>query len=114
MRSGSMLAPVHSGGTEPIGQRIIETAEDLERVEVRDSRVGFVAYVPPGSIKRGEQLATTGGGKTVQCAICHGKDLKGLGNVPALAGRSPTYVFRQLFDIKSGARAEVLSLAAAL
>jgi cytochrome c553 len=103
---GSMLAPVHSGGTEPIGQRIIETAEDLERVEVRDSRVGFVAYVPPGSIKRGELLAMTGGaGKTVQCAICHGKDLKGLGDVPALAGRSPTYVFRQLFDIKSGARA---------
>jgi cytochrome c553 len=102
---GSMLAPVEGGKKEPLGQRIIETAEDLERVEQRDSRVGFVAYVPPGSIKRGQQLATTGAGKTIQCAICHGKDLKGLGDVPALAGRSPTYVFRQLYDMQSGARA---------
>jgi cytochrome c553 len=102
---GSMLAPVEGGGTEPLGQRIIETAEDLERVEMRDSRVGFVAYVPSGSIKRGAALAATGGGKTLQCAICHGKGLKGLGDVPALAGRSPTYVFRQLNDIQSGARA---------
>src|SRR2546423_8722838 len=101
---GSMLAPVEGGGKEPIGQRIIETAEDLERVEVRDSRVGFVAYVPRGSVKRGSELAANGGGKTVQCAICHGKDLKGLADVPALAGRSPTYLFRQLHDIQSGAR----------
>jgi len=102
---GSMLAPVEGGGTEPIGQRIIETAEDLDRVEMRDSRVGFVAYVPTGSVGRGEALATGGGGKTLPCTICHGKDLKGLGDVPALAARSPTYVFRQLYDIKTGARA---------
>jgi len=103
---GSMLAPVEGGGAEPLGQRIIETAEDLERVELRDSRVGFVAYVPPGSIKKGEALATSGStGRTIQCSICHGKELKGLGDVPALAGRSPTYMFRQLYDIKAGARA---------
>jgi len=101
---GSMIAPVEGGGTEPLGQRIIETAENLERVELRDSRVGFVAYVPPGSVKRGEQLASGAGGKTLQCAICHGKDLRGLGDVPALAGRSPTYLFRQLHDIQGGAR----------
>ena len=101
---GSMLAPIEGGGKEPLGQRIIETAEDLERVELRDSRVGFVAYVPIGSIKQGEALAAGSGGRTIQCAICHGKELKGLGDVPALAGRSPTYVFRQLYDLKSGAR----------
>ncbi len=27
--------------------------------------------------------------------------------MPALAGRSPSYVFRQLYDIQSGARAGV-------
>jgi cytochrome c553 len=100
---GSMLAPIEGGGMEPLGQRIIETAEDLERVEMRDSRVGFVAYVPRGSVQRGGELAA-GGGRTLQCTICHGKDLRGLGDVPALAGRSPTYLFRQLHDIQSGAR----------
>src|SRR3954469_19539660 len=74
---GSMLAPVEGGGTEALGQRIIETAEPLERTEARDSRAGFVAYVPRGSVKRGEQLASGTAGKTLQCAICHGKDLKG-------------------------------------
>ncbi|HEV7476977.1 MAG TPA: c-type cytochrome, partial [Burkholderiales bacterium] len=102
---GSMLAPIEGGGKEPLGQRIIETAEDLERVELRDSRVGFVAYVPTGSIAKGEALAAGGGGRTIACSICHGKDLKGLADVPALAARSPTYMFRQLYDIKSGARA---------
>ena len=101
---GPMLGAVHNGGSEPIGQRVIEIAEDLERVELRDSRAGFVAYVPPGSIARGEALVSSGGGRTIQCDICHGKDLKGLGDVPSLVGRSPTYVVRQLYDIQSGAR----------
>jgi cytochrome c553 len=103
--AGSMLGPVEGGGKEPLGQRIIETAEDLDRVELRDSRAGFVAYVPTGSIGKGEALASGAGGRTIPCAICHGKELKGIGDVPALAGRSPTYMFRQLHDIKSGARA---------
>ena len=30
--------------------------------------------------------------------------MKGLGNVPFLAGRSPSYLVRQLYDIKSGNR----------
>jgi len=92
-------------GMEPIGHRIIETPEELEQVELRDSASGFVAYVPPGSIKKGEALVSTGGGgKTIRCSICHGADLKGLGNVPSLAGRSPSYIARQLYDIQSGNR----------
>jgi cytochrome c553 len=64
-----------------------------------------VAYVPVGSIRKGETLVNTGGGgKTVQCGICHGQDLKGLGAVPPLAGRSPSYVVRQLWDMKQGNR----------
>jgi cytochrome c553 len=79
--------------------------ENLEHTELRDPRSGFVAYVPVGSIKKGEALVTTGGaGKTVQCGICHGQDLKGLGAVPPLAGRSPSYVVRQLWDMKQGNR----------
>jgi len=91
---------------EPIGNRIIETPEDVERMEVlRDPRSGFIAYVPTGSIKKGQSLVMTGGeGKTIQCAICHGSDLMGLGPVPGLAGRSPSYLVRQLYDMKHGRR----------
>lgn len=103
--SGSMLVVVKGAPEEPIGHRIIETPEDLERTELRDSASSFIAYVPPGSVKKGESLVNTGDhGKTIRCTICHGPDLKGLGNVPALAGRSPSYVVRQMYDIQKGNR----------
>jgi len=108
--AGFMLVPLEGGGTEPIGQRIIEVAEDLARTSLRDPRSGFVAYVPVGSIRRGEALVSTGGaGKTIPCGACHGQDLKGAGDVPPLAGRSPSYTVRQLYDFQSGARAGLLS-----
>jgi len=73
--------------------------------KLRDPRFGFIDYVPPGSIKRGEELATTGGGgKTVPCAICHGPGLKGLGDVPSLAGRSPGNIARQIYYFQTGDR----------
>ena len=102
---GWILVPVEGAGEEPIGMRIVETPEDHERFELRDSMSSFVAYVPTGSLKKGEDLVTKGGGgKTVRCAVCHGEGLKGLGNVPFLAGRSPSYIVRQLYDIKTGNR----------
>ena len=101
--AGSMHVPME--GTEPLGQRIIEMPENLERTELRDSASGFVAYVPVGSIAKGESLVKTGGnGKTIACGTCHGSDLKGLGPVPPLAGRSPSYTVRQLFDLQQGSR----------
>jgi len=104
--AGWFLAPADTREKEPIGQRIIEVPEDVEQFENRDPRSQFIAYVPVGSVARGAELVTSGGaGKTLQCAICHGQDLKGLGNVPSIAGRSPSYVVRQLYDIQSGARA---------
>ncbi len=103
---GWHLADLKNGKTEPVGQRIIEVPEDLEQFVSRDSRAQFIAYVPPGSIEKGKALASTGGnGHTVQCAICHGPDLKGLGPIPGIAGRSPSYLFRQLYDLQHGARA---------
>jgi cytochrome c553 len=94
-----------AGGTEPIGNRIITLPKDVERVRRRDPRVGFIAYVPPGSIARGRKLAQTGGSKSVQCTICHGDGLKGLGNVPRIAGLHPIYIARQLYLFKEGGRA---------
>ncbi len=104
MGAGNMRHPIPGGGMEPIGMRIIELPTDSHDAELRDSHSPFMAYVSPGTLAKGEELASTGGGKTIQCAICHGPDLKGLGNVPSLAGRSPIYMARQLFDIKHGAR----------
>jgi cytochrome c553 len=42
--------------------------------------------------------------RTVACVTCHGADLKGLGPVPPLAGRSPSYTVRQLWDLQRGNR----------
>jgi cytochrome c553 len=96
--AGSMHVPTNDG-MEPLGRRIIEMAEHPDRTELRDSASGFVAYVPPGSIKKGESLV-----KSMSCGTCHGADLKGLGPVPPLAGRSASYTVRQLFDLQTGAR----------
>jgi len=98
-----------AAGMEPIGQRIIETPEKTEDTErLRNPRSGFIAYVPPGSVKKGEALAR-GGGKTVRCDVCHGLDLQGLGPVPGLAGRSPSYTVRQLHDMQLDVRKGVWS-----
>ena len=102
---GEIYFPTDDGAKEPIGVRIIEVPEDAAQTQIRNPRSGFIAYAPVGSVKRGEALATTGGaGKTLPCSTCHGPDLKGLGPIPNLAGRSPSYLARQMYDIKLGTR----------
>jgi cytochrome c553 len=97
------LAAMDGGEKEPIGQRIIEIPENVEHFLSRDSRARFVAHVPVGSIQKGRALAANSDPR-VQCAACHGADLKGTAVAPGLAARSPTYMFRQLYDFKTGAR----------
>ena len=93
------------GGTEALANRIIEIAEDEQRLLNRDPRSGYIAYVPPGSIDKGRELVTTGGnGKTDPCALCHGETLQGMGDIPALAGRHPGYIVRQLWNFRNGLR----------
>jgi len=91
--------------SELLGERIVETPENLERFENRDARATFVAYVPTGSISKGAAIAN---GKRTEkapaCTTCHGKALRGENAVPSIAGRSPSYVIRQLYDIETGAR----------
>jgi cytochrome c553 len=97
-RGGIWVPMAATDASEPIGMRIVETPENPERTEIlRDPRSGFVAYVPVGSVKKGE-AASRG------CATCHGTELTGLGPVPGIAGRSPSYIARQLFDMQAGAR----------
>ena len=98
---GRMRLPLPSGGTEPLGNRIIELPQDARLAESRDPHSGFIAYVPMGSIDKGKRLVASGGsGKTIQCAICHGDDLKGLGDVPRIAGLHPIYIARQLYNFQ--------------
>jgi cytochrome c553 len=100
-----LLAPVNDRDREPIGHRIIEVAKDLEQFESRDTHSQFVAYVPAGSIAKGAALArSNANGPMVKCGLCHGPDLKGMGLVPGIAGRSPSYVVRQLWDFQHGGR----------
>jgi cytochrome c553 len=103
--SVGMYLPLEGHETEPLGQRIIEMPVKPEDTELlRDPRSGFIAYVPVGSVHKGEELVTHGGGKTTPCAVCHGADLRGMGPVPGIAGRSPSYTARQLYDIQQGTR----------
>jgi cytochrome c553 len=102
---GGIWSPVEGAAREPIGMRVVEMPEHPERTEVlRDPRAGFVAYAPPGSLAKGESLVKTGGGRTVACGACHGPDLTGLGPVPGIAGRSPSYIARQMYDMAVDAR----------
>jgi cytochrome c553 len=101
--SGWVHVDARSGEVEPLAGRILEVPEDAEHFESRDARARFIAYAPVGSVQRGAALAA--GGRTAACATCHGAGLRGMGDVPSIAGRSPSYVMRQLVDIKLGTRA---------
>jgi cytochrome c553 len=108
--SGAMRFAAPEGGTEPLGSRIIVLPQDPARAQSRDPHSGFIDYVPVGSLLKGKALVTGGGsGQTVPCAICHGASLKGLGEVPGIAGRPPIYVVRQLNDMQSGNRSGSLA-----
>lgn len=107
---GNIFYSLEDGTTEPLGDRIVETPEDNAQARLRNPRVGFIAYVPKGAVARGEAIVTTGGnGKTLACTTCHGPDLMGVGTVPGIAGRSPSYLVRQLYDFQQGTRHGQLS-----
>src|SRR5262245_19651439 len=125
---GNLFLPLEETKTEPIGTRIIEMPENEEQTETyRNPRVGFVAYVPPGSLAKGKDLVTTGGarllatefipGKSTPCITCHREDLMGAGDSPPIVGRSPSYIVRQMWDIQQGTRrgdpAQLMKLAIA-
>ena len=94
------------GGKEPLGGRLIEVAADQVRHELHDPNVEYVTYVPPGSVARGKTLATQGIPGVMQaCTTCHGPRLRGVDPAPPIAGRSPSYLLRQLLGFATGARA---------
>lgn len=99
----STLLP--EGGLEPLSGRLVEVATDLRRHELHDPMAEYVAYVPRGSLTRGRALAAGNPRADVKgCASCHGADLRGVKLVPPIAGRSPSYLLRQLVAFRTGAR----------
>jgi cytochrome c553 len=112
---GNLFLPLEQARTEPIAGRIVEVPENEEQSEkLRNPQSGFIAYVPVGSVAKGKDLVTTGGmrivdnqivqGKTTACGTCHGPELTGVADVPAIAGRSPSYLARQMWDMQQGTR----------
>ena len=113
---GELFIPTAKELTEPTGNRIIEVPTDVEANQtLRNSRGTWIAYVAKGTVEKGKDLVTTGGmkivngqivqGKTTACGTCHGIDLMGVPpDVPPLAGRSPSYLAREIYDIQQGAR----------
>ena len=104
--SGFFYGPDEGNEKVPIGNQLLEMPLNVELEELyHDPHITWIAYVPPGTVKKGEDLVLRGGnGKTVACAACHGEGLKGNGNFPPLAGRSPSYLARQLYDMQKYAR----------
>lgn len=94
------------GGEEILGQRLIEWAPDPSRHEHRDDEMRYNAFVPPGSVRRGREIATMGvAGQVASCSSCHAEHLQGAGLIPPLAGRSPSYLLRQLVAFQTKDRA---------
>ena len=107
--AGQAFHLVDDGTTETLGARIVEANEHEAEERLRSPHAGWVAYVPVGAIKKGEVLVTTGGGKTVPCITCHGQDLRGIGTIPGIAGRGPSYLARQRMTFRRAREAGVLA-----
>ena len=87
--SNGLMLPLPDLPLMPLGRRIIEVPDNPELTEMsRDPRGGFIAYVPVGSVAKGEAIVTTGDGKTIQCGLCHGPEQTGIGPIPSIAGRT--------------------------
>ena len=89
-----------AGGSGPIGKTGWETtAEEFNEI-VQLNIIGAREVVDFDGQRATEKALAD----KHQCGVCHGEDLRGLGPVPPLAGRSPSHTMRQLFDMKAGAR----------
>src|SRR6201999_3856518 len=90
--------------TVPVAPDMIYEVAESEQVELRNDHVGFVDYVPAGSLAKGRVVAMGKRGAFRTCASCHGDDYRGHEDAPRLAGRGAYYLIRQLADDRSGAR----------
>ena len=104
VHAGLIYAKTPTGGTEPLLDRIVEVPDDVHQWDLGNPHMTFTVFVPKGSIARGARLVAANGGGIAPCSYCHGIDYRGSAAAPPLAGRSPSYLARQLFDIQHGTR----------
>ena len=90
--------------TVPIAPNMIYEVAESEEVELRNDHVGFVDYVPMGSLAKGRSVAMGNRGQMRTCGSCHGNDYRGHDDAPRIAGRSAYYLIRQLADMRAGYR----------
>jgi len=90
--------------TVPVTPDMIYEIAENDEVELRNDHVGFVDYVPMGSLAKGRTVAMGNRGQMRTCGSCHGDDYRGHEDAPRLAGRSAYYLIRQLADMRSGVR----------
>lgn len=102
--AGGLYSERMGADSQPLGHRIIELTDDLERHELRDATSTFTAFVPIGSVAAGRRIAHGEATAPTTCVTCHGPTLRGLALAPPIAGRGATYLFRQLIGFKTGAR----------
>jgi cytochrome c553 len=98
-----IVARLPGGGDEPLGERVVEVSIAHEKPYLPPGPA-YIAYVPRGSLARGAELVNNGGGKTVACGTCHGANLLGTPEVPAIGGRSALHAARQLLEYRDGTR----------
>ncbi|MEI9922969.1 MAG: hypothetical protein WDN50_05055 [Bradyrhizobium sp.] len=99
-------ALVKDGGTEPIGERIVETPVNAEQFEHRDSRSQFIVYVRRAAsprAKRSPKPEVPGSQRLARPAMVRSCEVRR--PVPGIAGRSPSYLVRQIYDFQQHARA---------
>ena len=90
--------------TVPLPPDMIYEIAEGDGVELRNDHVGFVDYVPMGSLAKGRTVAMGNKGAMRTCGSCHGDDYRGHDDAPRLAGRSAYYLIRQLADMRAGNR----------
>ncbi|HEX4026296.1 MAG TPA: c-type cytochrome [Rhizomicrobium sp.] len=90
--------------TVPVAADMIYEVAESEEVELRNDHVGFVDYVPMGSLAKGRIVAMGNRGQMRTCGSCHGDDYRGHDDAPRIGGRSAYYLIRQLADMRSGVR----------
>jgi cytochrome c553 len=90
--------------TIPVPPDLIYEVAESEQVELRNAHVGFVDFVPVGSLMKGRSVAMGNHGKMRTCGSCHGDGYGGHEDAPRIAGRSAYYLIRQMADMRSGVR----------
>jgi cytochrome c553 len=84
--------------------------QNIPRVPQARERLSWLgtlaAQLTAGAARHGSAMASNGAnGLTLACIACHGGKLQGAGLIPPIAGRSPSYLLRQLLAFQTGARA---------